>query len=150
MCWIHLSVFVRDCLGLLFFTVCVTKRTASVTSFGRTTVRLFTASSSSPLTAHFTPTLQKLKEFADYKIRLRALTIAPGNWSAVIDAKTKSSRPIVAPDDVIVKEKLSSSEILVQWSPLAYSKYWGPLRGYKVFYDDNPAKNDEHWNSKVR
>ncbi|EDV22989.1 uncharacterized protein TRIADDRAFT_64052 [Trichoplax adhaerens] len=85
-------------------------------------------------------TLQDLKYFTKYSIRLAASTSAGvGPFSQPINIQTNQSAPAASPKNVIIVVE-SSTSMTINWSPPPVDKQNGEIISYKVQYQ---AKGDE-------
>uniref|UniRef100_A0A8K9UCA2 Sidekick cell adhesion molecule 1a n=1 Tax=Oncorhynchus mykiss TaxID=8022 RepID=A0A8K9UCA2_ONCMY len=78
--------------------------------------------------------LEGLAEWTDYQLKIQAFnSIGAGPWSNTLTTHTKESVPSGCPVNVSV-EAVSSTRILVTWSPVPEMQRNGPILGYKVLY----------------
>ncbi|XP_062388932.1 protein sidekick-1 isoform X4 [Sardina pilchardus] len=84
-------------------------------------------------------TLEGLEEWTEYALQIQAFnSIGPGPWSKVIRGRTRESVPSGAPENVTV-EAVSSTRILVTWSPVPEQEQNGNILGYKVLYKEKDS-----------
>ncbi|KAL1005202.1 hypothetical protein UPYG_G00055910 [Umbra pygmaea] len=78
--------------------------------------------------------LEGLDEWTEYQIKMQAFnSIGAGPWSNTLTAWTKESVPSGYPVNVSA-EAMSSTQLLVTWSPVPEMQRNGPILGYKVQY----------------
>uniref|UniRef100_A0A6Q2Y236 Sidekick cell adhesion molecule 1a n=1 Tax=Esox lucius TaxID=8010 RepID=A0A6Q2Y236_ESOLU len=78
--------------------------------------------------------LEGLAEWTEYHIKVQAFnSIGAGPWSNTLTAHTKESVPSGSPVNVSA-EAMSSTQLLVTWSPVPDMQRNGPILGYKVNY----------------
>ncbi|XP_041942102.1 protein sidekick-1 isoform X2 [Alosa sapidissima] len=87
-------------------------------------------------------TLEGLEEWTEYALQIQAFnSIGPGPWSKVIRGRTRESVPSGAPENVTV-EAVSSTRILVTWSPVPEQEQNGNILGYKVLYKEKDSDSE--------
>eukprot|EP00063_Salmo_salar_P066766 XP_014041601.1 PREDICTED: protein sidekick-1-like [Salmo salar] len=78
--------------------------------------------------------LEGLAEWTEYQLKIQAFnSIGAGPWSTTLTTHTKESVPSGSPVNVSA-EAVSSTRILVTWSPVPEMQRNGPILGYKVLY----------------
>ncbi|XP_076004254.1 protein sidekick-1-like isoform X2 [Genypterus blacodes] len=84
-------------------------------------------------------TVENLDPWTKYQAQIQAYnSIGPGPWSSPLTSHTTESVPSGAPVNVTA-EAVSSTRILLTWSPLPRSKKNGFILGYKVLYREQDS-----------
>ncbi|XP_077460380.1 sidekick cell adhesion molecule 1b [Stigmatopora argus] len=86
-------------------------------------------------------TMEGLDPWTHYRTRIQAYnSIGPGPWSDAVSARTAESVPSGSPVNVTA-DAVSSSKILLTWSPVPQTKQNGAILGYKVLYSETDSDN---------
>ncbi|KAK7929044.1 hypothetical protein WMY93_005439 [Mugilogobius chulae] len=81
-------------------------------------------------------TVEGLSPWTHYQAQIQAYnSIGPGPWSNTLPAMTTESVPSGPPQNVTA-EAISSTKILLTWTPVLKSQKNGVILGYKVFYNE--------------
>ncbi|XP_070837515.1 protein sidekick-1 isoform X2 [Chaetodon trifascialis] len=85
-------------------------------------------------------TVEGLSPWTQYQVQIQAYnSIGPGPWSNTVAARTAESVPSGSPVNVTA-EALSSTRILLTWSPLPLAHKNGAILGYKVLYSEKDSE----------
>uniref|UniRef100_A0A3Q1GEZ4 Sidekick cell adhesion molecule 1b n=1 Tax=Acanthochromis polyacanthus TaxID=80966 RepID=A0A3Q1GEZ4_9TELE len=86
-------------------------------------------------------TVEGLNPWTEYQVQIQAFnSIGPGPWSHTVAARTAESVPSGSPVNVSA-EAVSSSRILLTWSPLPQAHKNGVILGYKVLYNQKDSED---------
>ncbi|KAK7506394.1 hypothetical protein BaRGS_00002506 [Batillaria attramentaria] len=91
--------------------------------------------------------LPRLQEWMDYEIRMISYNdVGISPYSPVTSARTRESTPSASPSNLKAKS-ISSTQIMVTWSPVPRLEQNGQILGYKVLYkpqhhSDSPMFED--------
>ncbi|XP_076584593.1 protein sidekick-1 isoform X1 [Chaetodon auriga] len=85
-------------------------------------------------------TAEGLSPWTQYQVQIQAYnSIGPGPWSNTVAARTAESVPSGPPVNVSA-EAMSSTRILLTWSPLPLAQKNGVILGYKVLYSEKDSE----------
>uniref|UniRef100_A0A3Q2YF35 Sidekick cell adhesion molecule 1 n=1 Tax=Hippocampus comes TaxID=109280 RepID=A0A3Q2YF35_HIPCM len=85
-------------------------------------------------------TVEGLDPWTHYRTRIQAYnSIGPGPWSDAVSARTAESVPSGSPVNVTA-DAVSSSKILLTWSPVPLARRNGAILGYKVLYSEKESE----------
>uniref|UniRef100_A0A4W6FX25 Sidekick cell adhesion molecule 1 n=1 Tax=Lates calcarifer TaxID=8187 RepID=A0A4W6FX25_LATCA len=85
-------------------------------------------------------TIEGLNPWTQYQVQIQAYnSIGPGPWSNTVAANTAESVPSGSPMNVTA-EAVSSTRILLTWSPLPQAQKNGVILGYKVLYSEKDSE----------
>uniref|UniRef100_A0A8D3EBJ0 Sidekick cell adhesion molecule 1a n=1 Tax=Scophthalmus maximus TaxID=52904 RepID=A0A8D3EBJ0_SCOMX len=85
-------------------------------------------------------TVEGLRPWTQYQVQIQAYnSIGPGPWSNTVAANTAESVPSGSPVNVTA-EAVSSTQILLKWSPLPRAQKNGVILGYKVSYSEKDSE----------
>ncbi|XP_033940621.1 protein sidekick-1 isoform X1 [Pseudochaenichthys georgianus] len=85
-------------------------------------------------------TVEGLNPFTQYQVQIQAYnSIGSGPWSHTVAALTAESVPSGSPVNVTT-EAVSSTRILLKWSPLPQAQKNGIILGYKVIYSEKDSE----------
>ncbi|XP_049577112.1 protein sidekick-1 isoform X1 [Syngnathus scovelli] len=85
-------------------------------------------------------TVEGLDPWTYYRTRIQAYnSIGPGPWSDAVSARTAESVPSGAPVNVTA-DAVSSTKILLTWSPVPQERRNGAILGYKVLYSEKDSQ----------
>ncbi|XP_061535889.1 protein sidekick-1 isoform X1 [Phycodurus eques] len=85
-------------------------------------------------------TVEGLDPWTHYRTRIQAYnSIGPGPWSDAVSARTAESVPSGSPVNVTA-DAVSSSKILLTWSPVPQARRNGAILGYKVLYTEKDSE----------
>uniref|UniRef100_A0A667X7F7 Sidekick cell adhesion molecule 1 n=1 Tax=Myripristis murdjan TaxID=586833 RepID=A0A667X7F7_9TELE len=84
-------------------------------------------------------TVEGLDPWTQYHVQIQAYnSIGAGPWSDAVSAHTAESVPSGAPQNVTA-EAVTSTRILLKWSPLPRTQRNGVILGYKVLYSEKDS-----------
>ncbi|XP_034045142.1 protein sidekick-1-like isoform X2 [Thalassophryne amazonica] len=84
-------------------------------------------------------TVEDLDPWTQYQVQIQAYnSIGAGPWSSAVPAHTTESVPSGAPVNVTA-EAVSSTRILLTWSPIPQAQKNGVILGYKILYSEKDS-----------
>ncbi|XP_029008126.1 protein sidekick-1-like isoform X2 [Betta splendens] len=84
--------------------------------------------------------VEGLSPWTQYQLQIQAYnSIGPGPWSGTVAARTAESVPSGSPVNVTA-EAMSSTRILLTWSPVPQAQKNGVILGYKVLYNEKDSE----------
>uniref|UniRef100_A0A3Q2E7L1 Sidekick cell adhesion molecule 1b n=1 Tax=Cyprinodon variegatus TaxID=28743 RepID=A0A3Q2E7L1_CYPVA len=84
-------------------------------------------------------TIEGLSPWTHYQVQIQAFnSIGAGPWSQTVAARTTESAPSGSPVNVSA-EAVSSSRIMLTWSPIPEAQRNGVIIGYKVLYSEKDS-----------
>nr|XP_039258609.1 angiopoietin-1 receptor-like isoform X1 [Styela clava] len=89
-----------------------------------------------------------LAEYTKYLFQIQAVTIEPGAWSVVLEARTMSLGPLEPPQSIDVNSP-SPQSVSLSWLPPPASIYVHEVKQYKIIYTDDLRQRMEHWKERL-